>query len=49
MVRSSNDQTLTIDPCHMQYVYQGRSPDSGGDYSQLPYRMGLLTQANSNC
>ncbi|GCD48205.1 alpha-N-arabinofuranosidase [Streptomyces paromomycinus] len=49
LVRSDNDQNLTVDPCHLQYVYQGRPPHSDGEYSQLPYRMGLLTQANSTC
>jgi endo-1,4-beta-xylanase len=49
MIRSGYDQSLEISPCHMQYLYQGRDPNSSGDYSQLPYRLGLLTQTNSTC
>jgi endo-1,4-beta-xylanase len=46
MVRVDSNQTMEIDPCSMQYLYQGRNPNSGGDYSQLPYRLGLLTNTN---
>jgi hypothetical protein len=49
MIRSGNDQNLTINPCRLQYVYQGMNPSASGEYIRLPWRMGLLTQTNSTC
>lgn len=42
LIRDGYDETMTLDPCRLELLYQGRDPASGGEYSQLPYRLGLL-------
>jgi hypothetical protein len=47
LIRDGCDQTLTIDPDNLRFLYQGRRPADGPvRYDQLPYRLGMLTLRN---
>jgi arabinoxylan arabinofuranohydrolase len=47
MIRSGYDETLTINPCNMQFLYQGVDPNANVTYTDLPYRLGLIKQKNN--
>lgn len=41
LVRSGYDQKMTIDPCNLEFLYQGQAGTSS-NYNTIPYRLGLL-------
>ncbi|HLI37744.1 MAG TPA: non-reducing end alpha-L-arabinofuranosidase family hydrolase [Streptosporangiaceae bacterium] len=49
MIRAGYDQTFTISPCNIQYLYHGDAPGSYSSYNAIPWRLGLVTQTNSTC
>ena len=48
LLRDGYNETPTIDPANLRFLYQGRDPKSGGNYSLLPYRLALLTLDRSS-
>lgn len=45
LIRANNDQTLTVDPDNLRFVFQGilQREKRGRNYGKLPWRIGLLT------
>ena len=45
-IRDGYDETMTINPCNLQFVYQGKDPYATATGNTLPWKLGLLTRTN---
>ena len=45
LIRASNDQTLTVDPRNLRFLFQGvlQKEKAGKSYGAIPWRIGILT------
>lgn len=44
LLREGNDETLTVDPANLRFLFQGvLQKDKPGNYGLIPWRLGLLT------
>jgi len=41
LIRSGYDERLTIDPCNLEFLYQGQAGTSS-EYNTIPYKLGVL-------
>jgi endo-1,4-beta-xylanase len=49
MLRDGYDETMTVDPCHMQFLYQGveiKKEIGAASYNAIPWKLGLAIQTN---
>ena len=49
LLRDGFDETLTVDPAHLRFLFQGCSSQerAGKDYGHFPWRLGLLEPAKT--
>lgn len=46
LLRDGYDETMTVNPCGLQYVYQGRNAYGTAAPPAYPWKIGLLTKSN---
>jgi hypothetical protein len=49
LIREGTDQTMTVDPAHLRFVFQGmrEQEKAGKNYGQFPWRIGVLSPVSS--
>jgi len=51
LIRAGYDETLTVDPSHLQFLIQGVTDNmkAGKPYGEIPWQLGLLTLSRNLC